>query len=148
MYRQFDTDKREDALSIKKDIREFFVKLIKSQHLSFFIDNKVNDFVYGEFITKELNHLPISDIEKENIRNRVFRIKTANNFISNEQKATEDMKRKVEKLQQKHFKNISVSSMPIGDAVLNDEEVIIKEETDIENMEMKNVKEVEEWEER
>ena len=148
MYRQFDTDRREDALSIKKDTREFFVKLIKSQHLSFFIDNKVNDFVYGEFITKELNHLPISDIEKENIRNRVFRIKTAKNFISNEQKTTEDMKRKVEKLQQKQYKNISVSSMPIGDAVLNDEEVVIKEETDVENRKIRNIKNVEEWEER
>ena len=41
-----------------------------------------------------------------------------------------------------------VSSMPIGDAVLNDEEVVIKEETDIENREMRNVKNVEEWEER
>ena len=140
MYRQFDTDKREDALSIKKDIREFFVKLIKSQHLSFFIDNEVNDFVYGEFITKELNYLPISDIEKENIRNKVFRIKQSKYFIN---QTTEEIQKNKNEILHPKF----VSSMPIGDAVLNDEEVVIKEETDIENRKIGNVKEVEEWEE-
>ena len=41
-----------------------------------------------------------------------------------------------------------ISSMPIGDAVLDDEEVVIKEEKDIENRETRGVKEIEEWEER
>lgn len=109
--------------------------------MSFFIDNEVNDFVYGEFITKELNHLPISDIEKENIRNRVFRIKQSKYFIN---QTTEEIQKNKNEILHPKF----VSSMPIGDAVLDDEEVVIKEETDIKNRETRDVKEVEEWEGR
>ena len=35
-----------------------------------------------------------------------------------------------------------ISFMPIGDTVLNNKEVVIKEKTDIENEETRNIKEI------